>query len=207
MPKPSYRHLNRPWGTKEWKQKQSDRVSGQKCQQCGSTDVLQVHHNSTDKKLYYIMQKRVIRQLIADKMQNGEIPFKGIQIKSIKCPSCDQSLIISNSRLKNIKCQKCGLQFQIEKEKIIVEREYNFNLSRSEMVLFIRRFEAEIDAIMKDKGAPPKPDYMDLTQDTIVLCKTCHYALENGHDICPKCKKNYKKIGDLDCSSCRGEIL
>ena len=148
------------------------------------------------------MHKRVVKQLIIDKMQNGEIPFKGAQIKSINCPGCNQSFRISNSRLKKVTCQKCGFQFQIEKEKISVKRDYNYNLSRSEVILFIRRFGDEIDAILKNKGAPPKPDYMDLTQDTVVLCKTCHYALENGHDLCPKCKKNYKKIGELVCSSC-----
>jgi translation initiation factor 2 beta subunit (eIF-2beta)/eIF-5 len=200
--RPNRGYQKRSWNTKEWKEKQSARVEGQVCQQCGSTDVRQVHHRNTDKKLYYTMYKLVVKQLIKEKMQAGEIPFKGTITREFHCPNCAQMIKISNMRYQFKTCPTCGKKSSINEGNLIIQREYNNNLSRSETLLFIRRYEQEIDTNMKAKRAPPKPDYMNLEQDTVVLCKTCHYALENGHDLCPICKKNYKKIGEPRCFTC-----
>jgi hypothetical protein len=83
--KPKSRYQNRSWNSTDWKEKQSARVKGKVCQQCGLTERLQVHHLNTD--------------------------------------------------------------------------------------------------------------------------KTCHYALENGHELCSICKKNYKKIGEPSCFSCLSDDL
>ena len=190
------------WQSKEWKDKRKERIENELCAQCGKTLALQVHHTYTDRNLYRIMERRIVKTLIKVKMDDGEIAFLGKQYQIFKCPSCQHKQKLSRLNQKTVTCKECQLKSNLTKHNTREVKEPNYNLGRTGVQLFIRRYRAEIDAELKGKQAPPKPDYMNLEQDTTVLCKVCHYALENGSDLCPKCKKNYRKIGNLMCRAC-----
>lgn len=190
------------WSSKEWKEKRKKRISGQSCQQCGNQTDLQVHHNKTENKLYWVIERRIIKSLIKEKMDKGEIPFQGTYYRTLTCENCNSKAEIYNQRYKNYTCPYCKTKQKLEGDKVSHARKPNYKLGRQELKFFIRKYRKEIDLKLHEKNAPPKPDYMNLDLDTAVLCKTCHYALENGYDLCPTCKKNYKKFQDLLCSKC-----
>jgi hypothetical protein len=190
------------WSSKEWKEKRQKRIANHLCQQCGKQTTLQVHHNKTDQNLYKLMERRIIRALIHEKMDSGKIPFRGKTIRILTCPLCHGKNQIFNPRYKNYTCQKCGEKSTLNSLNTETVRKPNYKLGRQEIKFFIRRYRKEIDSILKQKGAPPKPDYMNLNQDTVILCKVCHYALENGFDLCSICHLQYKKVQELMCSTC-----
>ncbi|UYP44156.1 hypothetical protein NEF87_000441 [Candidatus Lokiarchaeum ossiferum] len=190
------------WHTQEWKSKRKALIKGAKCSQCGKAAELQVHHNYSDSKLRNMMERRVVKELIKEKMHSGEIPFLGKEYRMLTCEKCGHSQIIRSIRFKNVTCKNCSTFQALTDLNTTISREYNYNLGRTGVKMFIRNHREEIERLLNEKNAPDSFDYMNLSQDTIVLCKTCHYALENGHDLCPSCKKNYKKIKYLSCWDC-----
>jgi hypothetical protein len=45
--------------------------------------------------------------------------------------------------------------------------------------------------------------YMEFNpEDIIILCNRCHYAVENGKNLCPICKKRYKNQNFETCFDC-----
>ena len=40
------------------------------------------------------------------------------------------------------------------------------------------------------------------SEDIIILCKKCHFAFHHEMDLCPKCKKRYKKMSYSTCYDC-----
>lgn len=193
------------WHTKEWQDKRKKRIKDQVCQQCGKKLELQIHHTYTQQNLYRIMERRVVRQLIREKMDKGEIPFQGIEERWFVCQSCANRQKIPNPRYKNVTCKKCQQKQALNSQNMEIIKIPNYNLGRTGLRIFLQKHRTEIDSRLKAKKAPSKPDYMNLEVDTVVLCKTCHYALENGYDMCPKCKSNYKKIQEIYCSKCNSK--
>ncbi len=192
----------RSWNTKEWKSQRKKRIKGQVCQQCGKGMELQIHHTYTNQNLYRIMEKRIVKELVRHKMDAGEIPFQGKQYREATCSVCGHTQKITNTRHKRITCKNCRFKLDLSEVNCQLIKEPQYNLGKTGIRIFIKKYRAEIDQKLLEKNAPPEPDYMNLDHDTVVLCKTCHYALENGYDLCPMCKKNYKKIQDLQCSQC-----
>jgi len=45
-------------------------------------------------------------------------------------------------------------------------------------------------------------EYLKLN-DTRTLCNRCHYAKEKGMDLCPYCKKAYKRTSYSSCFNCK----
>ncbi|QEE17142.1 hypothetical protein DSAG12_02974 [Promethearchaeum syntrophicum] len=193
---------SRSWNTKEWKDQRKKLIQDQFCQQCGKKHDLQIHHHYTERSLRNIMERRVVKQLIESKMRSGEIPFQGKKERFFHCPLCDNQQIVSNNKYKNVTCKKCQKFQKLDESNTKIEVKYNFNLGKRGIRIFIWKYRDEINTILEEKHAPPIPNYMNLAQDTIILCKVCHYALENGHDLCPICKKNYKKIQNSMCFDC-----
>lgn len=191
------------WHTKEWQKNRKKRIEGQICQQCGKTLNLQVHHTYTQRNLYRIMERRVVRQLIREKMDRGEIPFQGIKERWLECQTCGNKQIIPNPRFKNVTCKKCNQKQALNSQNLKIIKKPNYNLGRTGLRIFIKKNREEIDLRLKAKNAPPVPSYMNLEEDTVILCKTCHYALENGYDLCLKCKENYKKFQETYCGKCK----
>ena len=196
------RKPTRSWNTREWKDQREKVINGQVCQQCGKKTDLQIHHHYTDRFLYNIMERNVVKELIKTKMQSGEIPFQGTKTKTFHCPICNNEQKIPNRKYKNVTCKNCEKFQKLDKNNTAFDVEYNYNLGKRGIKIFIWKYRDEIDQKLAERQSPPTPKYTNLEQDTIVLCKVCHYALENGHDLCPNCKKNYKKIQNSLCFDC-----
>lgn len=190
------------WESQEWKSKRKSLIKDAKCSQCGKITELQIHHHYSDSKLRNLMEKRVVKELIKIKMDNGEIPPLGKEYRKFKCLKCCNTQLIQNSKYKNVTCKQCSSFQALTDLNTSIYREYNYNLGRTGVKMFIRNHRDEIDRILSERGAPKSFDYLNLNQDTVILCKTCHYALENGHNLCPACKKNYKKIKYISCWDC-----
>ena len=76
------------------------------------------------------------------------------------------------------------------------------NVDTEEYKAFIKQFHEEIDLGINQLDAPPEEDYFNLSEDTIILCKKCHHAIEHGLELCPQCKKNYKRKTFSTCFNC-----
>lgn len=190
------------WQTKSWKSQRTHLIDGQVCSQCGKKSDLQIHHTYLDNKLRNLMEHRIVRDLIKKKMDSGEISPMGKEFRELTCSKCGHHQKITHCTHRNVTCKKCHTFQALTSTNTTIRREYNYNLGRTGTKIFMKNYRAEIDRMLEDKKAPSAFNYEKLDQDTVILCKVCHYALENGYDMCPQCKKKYKKMNYLTCWDC-----
>ncbi|MHA1888995.1 MAG: hypothetical protein ACTSX0_13300, partial [Promethearchaeota archaeon] len=198
---------------------------GKTCKWCGSDKFLAVHHNYNSKFVRDAMKRKIVSDLIKKKMDSKEIEqqFK-IQYK-YKCPKCGYIITLrkyGRGLQKTATCPECIKKSEIRidergneyilcdsikiiKENIFSEKELNYYLDKDKFKGFLKTYNDEIERLLNEAGAPPPYDYYDFERNCIVLCRKCHYATEHGMDLCPVCKKKYKKKKYDTCFDCLPE--
>jgi hypothetical protein len=191
----------KPWAKKSWKAQRIEFLKGKHCEQCGSIEDLIVHHHHLRRAIRMQIQKQIVRALIRLKVDKGEIQTPGIPKKKVTCPQCNEIQVFPENR-RTCTCAQCHAHFQFDQSNCVSVEVPSYFLDPKGYKQFLKSFKDEIEFLMKQAGAPEEPEYEDLTQDTVVLCKRCHFALHQGMDLCPLCKKKYKPVYRRSCFDC-----
>jgi len=193
------------WNTKKYRDACAARIAGKTCIQCGSSEVLQVHHTLVKWKLYQKEEKEMAKLLIKEKMDKGEIEPQYKNFIKIKCPDCGaqyRAYFRSQSMPKTSTCRSCHTKLTLSESITTIEKELNYYIEKDGYIAFKEKYREEIKTRLKKKGVPDPPEYTDLSQDTIILCRKCHYAWHHGKTLCPICKKTYKRVHLPRCFYC-----
>jgi len=78
----------------------------------------------------------------------------------------------------------------------------DYRLSTEDFKQFAQKYREQIEAIVnKQRQDFFETEYKQF-KDCIILCKKCHLLHHEGKDLCPKCKKNFKRLKDEMCWDC-----
>ncbi|MDD4126243.1 MAG: hypothetical protein PHV39_00965 [Methanomicrobium sp.] len=72
------------YASKEWKDKRAVFIEGKSCVWCGSTEKLAVHHTHTTENEYRAIKNKLVRELLFEKMSNGEFKVPENKIQSTR---------------------------------------------------------------------------------------------------------------------------
>ena len=200
------------WKTKEWKEQRASLIEGKSCEWCGSTEALSIHHTHETNRRYKQIERRVIRELIKEKVDSGEvITPKGDPTHLLfRCPECGvpgkEDLSEYYLRRTDIKddswialvCPHCDTFIEVPLRWEYLECKPSYTLSRENFKTFCTLYKSEIEA----RIGFSKQDYLDLSKDIMILCKRCHYALHKGKKLCPVCKSRYVSRRYSVCFKC-----
>ena len=186
-----------PWETKEWRQKREEILKDAKCAICGSTEKLQVHHpehafpHPCNIKLqmydnFYNQFKRLFQE------KYGLVKYT--QIKRHKHKSHPYWHPISQNHKPPI--DETDVEIQYASFKPNPEQKALLNLEYKEWLKSIDA-EGQIKTVIEKENVK----YMSF-ENVQVICARCHFAIHKGMDLCPICKKNYKKIEYETCYHC-----
>lgn len=189
-----------PWQTKEWKQKRSELLKDAKCERCGSTEKLQIHHPEhafmpprvLKLGLYNLFYKQFTD--IFEEKYGSRKPIKTGRHRHKSHPAWHPM-----DRVHKLEVDKSNMEIEYivpgptPEEKVLFDTEYKEWLKSIDA-------EGQIKAILeKDKSR-----YMSL-EDIQIVCSKCHIAGHKGMDLCLLCKKNYKKRHYATCYNCMPE--
>ena len=183
--------MPKPWKTSEWKEKRKKLIKGKKCEWCGSTKGLSIHHKK--KKMPYRTHYRLVSNRLLKKLIN-EGTYKTISKKA--CPRCHSSSIYLRKTLTpKFRCIKCAHTF----DRPI--KQSTSSVSRGDYADFQSKNKEIIKEIVRSERQQSYEEYMTL-KDTRILCKKCHLAIEKGRVLCQVCKKKYHKRRYRKCWHC-----
>ncbi len=192
----------KPWQTKAWKQQRAVLIKNASCEWCGSKEFLTVHHRHNIRRIRKFYFNKVARALIKYKMDVGEIKQQYKTYRECICPTCSNRQKIGQ-RIKNyFSCKYCRNRIELSWVKITRKRELDYFLSKLGYKQFIKEYKDEINRILTLNGIPDEPNYLNLNEDTMILCRRCHFANENGLSLCPVCKKKYMGPQYNRCYGC-----
>jgi hypothetical protein len=194
----------KPWLKTSWKNQRQEFLIGKKCIQCGTTENLVVHHHHKQREQRKIIQNKVVRQLIKEKIDKGEIQAPIKYRKRVSCPNCQVVSEFAENR-KSCTCEQCNHKIIFDNSNTKIITVPNYYIGPEGYKEFLKQYKEEIEAFMKEAGAPEDPEYEDLTKDTMVLCKRCHFSIHKGMNLCPVCKKKYKSFYQQTCFDCLPE--
>ncbi len=195
--------LKKPWLKSEWKARRKQLMEGKACAQCGSHENLVIHHTHQARWERKRQLSPIINALIREKMNAGVLPPNYEERVIMRCPECGTSTKLPRrASYKTGNCEVCGLHVELSKTQVTRAMELNTYLGRAWYVAFVKKYESEINARAAAANIPEDPEYTDLTKDTIILCKRCHFALHHGMDLCPVCHKKYKRRDYASCYEC-----
>ena len=183
--------MPKPWNTAEWKEKRKKLIKGKKCEWCGSITDLSIHHKKKKisyRKHYRLVSNRFLKKLIK------EGTYKTSNKNS--CPRCHSRSIYPRKTLTpKFRCTKCANTFD---QPI---KQSTSSVSRRDYVDFQKKNREIIREIVRSERQRSYEEYMTL-QDTKILCKKCHLAIEKGRVLCKVCKKKYHKRQYRKCWLC-----
>jgi hypothetical protein len=207
------------YNSPDWRKKRADLIEGKSCEWCGSTDKLALHHTHETRDERRGIERKIIYELIKEKFSTGELQPKVLPLKySMICPKCSSKIIKhtkgTGSRIvppfrgdincfHRYQCEKCQeytkIRFDEAKYEYIYEPVYK--LTRDEYLQFLNNYKNEIEQKVSHFFQKEILPYEDM-QDTIILCKRCHYAVSHGLHLCPNCRKNYALNIYFLCKTC-----
>ncbi|MFX1277746.1 MAG: hypothetical protein ACFFAT_22230, partial [Promethearchaeota archaeon] len=150
---------------------------------------------------------------VMDKIQKEHLIKKKAK-KMQTCPICGKAGL-SERKIKKprYRCIKCGKEFSKPIHRI-PSHYYMKNAilkNRAEEIIntiiknkVIEQFYNEINRLYQKEVDKSVAKYLFMT-DTFVLCKECHYAVEKGMVLCPKCKKHYIYPHFDCCINCQND--
>jgi hypothetical protein len=185
--------MSKPWQTKEWIEKRKHFIEGKKCEKCGSTTDLVIHHK---KKIAELLEhkRKITNQLVQQLIKKGEFKPKIQNIPT--CPKCKthrksdikerKRTKPSHKHLKRFRCKNCKHEF----EKPVYRKKKTNRLSKRDWERFLATYEIVVDNLVSKQRKEFHKYYMSF-KDTQILCKRCHYADHKGMKLCAFCKKRY----------------
>ena len=229
-----FQHKNiKSWHTKEWKTRRL-LVLKDKCEQCGSTEVLTLQHKIHPRQYgecKYIMICRYGEKYNLENPINELVPeqevfewYNKMPKKQIKvCPKCNYASIRERKTMKpKYVCGKCSYAFNkcnIVLSPILIDdrlgetSKIGQSISFSELRKNIYKQKCKISVQTKYEYEIERDTLLLLIEEylkylsfegTSTLCKKCAFNYDINHsDLCPICKKAYKKIGYKTCWECR----
>ena len=74
---------SKPWQLSEWKRKRQELLKDKRCEYCGSTENLVIHHK--EQLVPYTLHRKIVKQEFLEvKIREGEFPPP----KKKTCPKC-----------------------------------------------------------------------------------------------------------------------
>ena len=143
-----------PWRTKEWKEKRALLLEGKKCEWCGSTKNLCLHHPKrylSYKSWHKIFSDILLKKLIA----------RGIYktIKQNACPKCRSfSIYLRKTKFPKYRCSRCANEFD-EPTKLSTGR-----ITEEDLAAFHSRYKEKINNSVEAKRQEAYQDYVSKNQ-------------------------------------------
>lgn len=187
--------------SKTWIENAEILKNGKVCEWCGSPNELCVHH-PTDKFPSPSKIRSEMNGLIYSEFKKRyEEKYKD-ENKSVKTDKHKHVGVLSYhliSTQHKFEYDKSTEIIQYKKQKPTEKEKERF---RKEFRVFKNKnkIKNEIETLIKKADER----YVSL-QDTVVICKKCHFMAHKGYNICPKCKKGYKKKEYPTCFDCLPE--
>jgi len=157
-------------------------------------------------------QKDSLEEIQKEIQENIKNRAQREQVKS--CPNCDGSQLSERKYQKpKYYCSNCKSEFNTPKTR--PTKKYNKNQIQlnfltqkriKEMYIneVVTSFYDEIKEEYESNIKKVVQDYLSM-ENTIVLCKKCHWNAENNRILCSKCKKHYNKYNIDKCKACEEE--
>ena len=190
--------VSKSYTTKEWKEKRATRVAGKVCEMCGSPGPMHVHHTYASRTAYREKQNEIVQAMIKQGVDDGSLQAPIVYTVNYTCPHCSLSLKYTTKTKPGIvRCKKCG-----KVVKPVVSKQQSYYIGKIAFKKFIATNKVVIDQELEAMGLQ-NPEYLDLATDTVTICQRCHFAVEQGMSLCPKCKKGYMRPPNTECWRCR----
>ena len=128
--------------TMDQKKKREEFLRGKHCQWCHRADHLIVYQQKYYQNLHNrkAIEKIIIRGLIKEKMESGEIPA---QLKShiyFQCSRCHHETRLRRKNQKTITCQGCQKKSKINDAHLNHRDDFDTFLPPNDYSFFLRRF-------------------------------------------------------------------
>jgi len=142
------------------------------------------------------------------------------------CPNCGyQVLQIRKNKLPKYRCARCHFECeepQVVNYPVLIDdrnnyqndhKPYELSFERTKFYLYEKQsieaakifYRNEIDQMALIAYIDENIRYLNFN-GAVTWCKRCAFNFDRNHaDLCPKCKKNYKKIGYKICRECSGK--
>jgi ssDNA-binding Zn-finger/Zn-ribbon topoisomerase 1 len=176
----------KPWATNAWKEQRVELISGKSCEWCGAKEELVVHHTHKKRQIQRRADKPIIRELIREKVDSGEINSTKI-VQVFTCPECGSKQYAKGEETTT--CKDCRKKVQLSTVDLRNETRPVYFLGKEGFKQFITKYAAEIEA--RRSVGYNVPEYTDLEEDTMILCNRCHFAIYKEMHLCPRCKSKY----------------
>ncbi|MBP2030316.1 hypothetical protein J2755_001250 [Methanohalophilus levihalophilus] len=188
--------IKNPWKSKEWLQKRDQVLKNAKCELCGSTEKLCVHHPEH----LFESPTRVKNRMYSTFFNEFRVSFVAMQKKN--------PIETGNHRHKSHPYwHPVGRKHKYEVDESELEIQYNYQkptpdekkVFKKEYNKWLKSIDAKslIDAEIEKE----RLSYMSF-ENVQILCDRCHIAHHKGMNLCPVCKKNYKKVLHETCWGC-----
>ncbi len=201
----------KPWHTKEWKEKRDKIINEHSaCELCGSTEELVIHHpNSMGREtIEHAVWQDFYRWFCDEylKIYPTEEELKtystGVsQHRHDGVPKWHREIVEHKNDYHN------RFANTIERRYVMSEEFEEFNSKRWHK-MYDEAKEADKDnikSLIDELVTIEDKKYMNF-EDIQVLCKRCHFAYHKGMDLCPVCKKKYKKKQYKTCYDCLQKV-
>jgi len=209
--------------TNEWKKGRNEAI-GDKCEWCGTTDNLCLHHlKQVDfKKLWSEIAQKVF-------LENNP-KFPNVDLRKIKnypfCPKCGTTCVRTRKvkrplyiceGLSLVKRNKHGPDWNpyfhyvkvrngcIHKfddaEMTVREKDVEYEkykIKWNEYYKFKEENTGKIEEVYQKMKKKIMYEYFTM-KNTVTICRNCHYAVHHGLVLCKYCKERYHLWGKYDC--------
>jgi len=199
----------KPWHTKEWKRRR-DKILAERgvceSESCDSTENLVIHHpNSKTRKMIWNEVWQGFYQWFCDDYskkyptkEDIEMYSTGvIQHRHDGVPKWHREIVEHKNDYHT------WFANTIERRYVMSEEFEEINSKRWHL-MYDEAKEAnmnKIKSLIDELTEIENKKYMEF-EDIQVLCKRCHLAHHKGMDLCPVCKKKYKKKQYKTCYDC-----
>lgn len=178
---------SKAWQLKEWKDKREGLIKNKDCAICHSTNTLIIHHKKQPLR-YRIIRQRLCYDILKQKIQNDEIRCETIVTPMKVCPNCKHQNYYARDITKpKYRCNRCHFTFDEPEDFNQETKQINW-LDREK---FRGQYSPLIHKMALLSCKKQHEEYMDMN-DTVILCKRCHFLLHKGWKLCPKCKEQGK---------------
>jgi len=180
----------RVWHTKEWKELR-DKLIKDKCEQCGSTEKLTLHHIWQPPSMG-ALECSIAKTMFNYWFHNMDSDALGRYSKMAQ-EAVGQSL--NDDTLTREEKTSLQKQWEISRDECVSDFAFNeFRKDKKE----------EIHAKVVEQNKEDFKRYMS-GKDTVTFCNKCAFLWdEKGQKLCPKCKKHHYDIKTGMCAICSG---
>lgn len=197
------KQAKKPWNSKEWKERRNETITDSSvCELCGSTENLVVHHPNS-------INFKTIKQLV-----NNRVYHLFSEDYSKKFPTKEE--IEENSTRKQHRHRShynwheidLNHKFEVDnsdmQERTMLAKEFKESdrIRFKELYGKFRQLNKDIIELKIEKAYADETEKYNNFEDIQIICKRCHWATHNDMELCPICKKKYKKSNYKQCFDC-----